>query len=510
MTVRLFMGDIFTIAKAPESEMSILEGLLTFWDPKSIYKKRPWEDDKNYLLFKSDQLDGAHKFYTGITPIVKRRLEKKGVDVVIENDFSLLYERGPIVTLPEDYIDGVTLRDYQIQAIRSAIHRQRGILQLPARSGKTEIAAAMIKYYDRPTLFVTHTNNLLEQTARNFERRGLGPVGIMTGGTRKLEKVTVAMVQTLSNKLLDLNDVAVECVSRAEVLFFDEVHHLQAPTWSLIGEACKARYRFGLSATPFLYKEREDNFGDTSLTGLTGEVVASLDPRVLVSKGFLAPPKIFYITTDHPSIVVPEEVDDKLIWQYVYENGVINNEQRNEKFINVAGTMYDAGMKILMLVSRINHGMDLLKRMIHRVPMEDCIFTKGQGQVYRQNRFGMKGEKWPFEFVRKFFEERKACVVIGTQIMDEGVDVPSLDAVLLLSAMRSFRLTIQRATRSMTAEDGKRNAWIVDCFDANHPMLRAQAIKRMSILRKEYPGAPIVRSEDALFNEIDNEKLLRS
>jgi len=505
------MGDIFTIIKAPESEMSIVERSLTFIDFEAKrFSERPWTIEPNVLLFDVKSMNDTKKVYTGLIPILRNLLEEKDIKVKIENDRSLMYKKGPIFTPPEDYLKGVTLRDYQVQAIRSSIFHQRGILELPARSGKTEIAAALIKYYNRPALFVTHTKNIMEQTARNLKRRGLENVGEVSGDAFKPDKTTVAMVQTLSKRILDFDEATLSIMADAEVLFFDEVHHLKAPTWSLIGETCAAKHRFGLSATPFLYRKKEHNFGDTSLIGLTGNVIAKLSPKVLISKGHLASPKFYYIPCNSEKFSVPLEVEDNMEWHYVYENGIVNNDARNEIFLNVAESMYNAGMKVLLLVSRRAHGRHLLDLISRRVPKEDCLFTMGQGKVYKVTKYGERCDTWPFEFVRNFFNERGACIVIGTQIMDEGVDVPSLDAVLILSAMKSFRLTVQRATRSMTAEEGKRNAWIVDAFDRNHPYLESQSRKRIRTLKKEYPDSPVVMDENELFNAIEQERLIRS
>jgi len=507
MTVSLCLGDAFALANVPKEDEEETKRILRLHDPKLKYS-RPWNTNV-YLIFKNSHNKFNYKFYTGLVPWVISNLSEKGINTVIENDESLLFKKGPIFTPPEDYLRGIALRDFQINAIRSAIAGQRGILQLPARSGKTEIAAALIKYYDVPSVFVTHTSNLREQTARRFVSRGLREVGTIGGGEDNPQRTTVAMVQTISKRILEEDDRILKILSEAKLLIFDEVHHLQADTWSLVGEVCQAPHRFGLSATPFLYKKREENFGDLALTGLTGKVVSRISPSVLIKRGFLAIPKIYTIAIQNPRVFVPPKMQEKRVWNHVYKKGIVENSERNGIFLDTAEKMYNAGMKVLMLVSRKNHGRDLLKSLVDRIGCDDCIFTMGQRTIIRHTPFGVKTETWPFELVRNFLEDRSSCVVIGTQIMDEGVDLPSLDAVLILSAMRSFRLTIQRATRSMTAEEGKRSAWIVDSEDLTHYMLKHQSKKRLDILRLEYPDAEIITGEDLLFSDIEREAEIR-
>jgi superfamily II DNA or RNA helicase len=68
--------------------------------------------------------------------------------------------------------------------------------------------------------------------------------------------------------------------------------------------------------------------------------------------------------------------------------------------------------------------------------------------------------------------------MFSTKLADEGMDIPDLDALVLLTPSRSAGRTIQRAGRVLRLVEGKRKPVIVDIVDANIGLLRSQARTR--------------------------------
>ena len=109
-----------------------------------------------------------------------------------------------------NYNADIKLYDYQENAVESLIQAKGGILQSKAGSGKTRMGIAMICGMGLKTLWLTHTNELLNQSynvASEFiDKKLLGK--ITNGKVQIADGITFATVQTLSKA--DLNALRYE------------------------------------------------------------------------------------------------------------------------------------------------------------------------------------------------------------------------------------------------------------------------------------------------------------
>ena len=109
-----------------------------------------------------------------------------------------------------NYNASIKLYDYQENAVNSLIQACGGILQSKAGSGKTRMGIALICAMGKKTLWLTHTNELLNQSynvASEFIDKKL--LGKITAGKMQIaDGITFATVQTLSKA--DLNALRYE------------------------------------------------------------------------------------------------------------------------------------------------------------------------------------------------------------------------------------------------------------------------------------------------------------
>ena len=100
---------------------------------------------------------------------------------------------------PVDYNADIKLYDYQENAVKSLIRSSGGILQSKAGSGKTRMGIALICALGKKTLWLTHTNELLNQSynaaAEFIDKKLLGK--ITAGKIQIADGITFATVQTL-------------------------------------------------------------------------------------------------------------------------------------------------------------------------------------------------------------------------------------------------------------------------------------------------------------------------
>lgn len=173
------------------------------------------------------------------------------------------------------------LRGYQlraVEAVRDAFGRvRRVLLVLPTGAGKTHTAAALIARAHargRRCLFLVHRREIVLDTARRLTAAGI-PCGVVMAGHPANDDapVQVASVQTIAAR---------ELAPGAELLIWDEAHHVAADTWRTIAALYPRAYHLGLTATPV----RSDGQG---LRDAFDELVVGSTIAELVALGVLAP-----------------------------------------------------------------------------------------------------------------------------------------------------------------------------------------------------------------------------
>jgi superfamily II DNA or RNA helicase len=137
----------------------------------------------------------------------------------------------------------MNLRDYQNDVIaayeREIARGQRRIIMVaPTGSGKTVIAAAIIKKTrpsHRPVLVISHRREITTQTSRKLYAHDI-PHGIIQAGFpgRPLEEVQVASIQTLWQRAIRTTLLE---LPPADLLIIDECHHCPAETYRKIMDA---------------------------------------------------------------------------------------------------------------------------------------------------------------------------------------------------------------------------------------------------------------------------------
>ena len=73
-------------------------------------------------------------------------------------------------------------------------------------------------------------------------------------------------------------------------------------------------------------------------------------------------------------------------------------------------------------------------------------------------------------------------VLIGTKVMDEGIDIPNIRYMIYASAGKSFVQTLQRIGRLLRISKDKHEVYIFDIIDRNAEYLFNQAKQRVKIL----------------------------
>jgi superfamily II DNA or RNA helicase len=123
-------------------------------------------------------------------------------------------------------------------------------------------------------------------------------------------------------------------------------------------------------------------------------------------------------------------------------------------------------MQTLILIPRITLGEDYEKR----IPNSLLVHSK----IAKKQRKAAMEE----------FKAGNLRTMIATSLADEGLDLPNVELLIMVSGGRSSQKTIQRASRALRKTDSKNCATIVDFSDKFHPIGAYHAKKRMECYRQ--------------------------
>jgi superfamily II DNA or RNA helicase len=421
-------------------------------------------DDPDKFRSREFQLglwDGKHRFFNEMTKTIPAGLvwfvedELEGqcdVEVVVPN-------RRTFPRPDPNILNGITLRDYQLDALERMLASGRGVVRSPPRSGKTVMQAAMCAILDVPSLLLVDRIRLMEQHYKLFQNAGIKDVTMLGGGRHDLGKHVIATVQTVHKGLTEGRAWALDLLRTRELLLVDEAHHQVSRTYLEITGKCNAPWRFGLSGTPFHDR-------GTRLRPI------DISSKYLRSRGYLADPKIYMGQVKEPKFWDND-------FQSAYRRGITDNQQRNDLILSVARRLAADKRNTLLLVARIAHGERLL-RGLHKAGIR-AAFTWSGSTVSTVNATGnVVRERKTHARLMTEFSEGQIQVLIGSQVLDEGIDIPYVDAVIIAGGMKSPIKVIQRAFRGMTAHAGKLDTLIFDFVDDTHAFLRRHSKERIA------------------------------
>lgn len=388
-------------------------------------------------------------------------------------------------------LHGVTLRDYQQEAVDLAVQKQRGILRCGTGGGKTSILSGIIARVNVPTIILIHKTDIFHQLVRNFERILKVPIGRIGDGECDIQNITVAMVQTLAhvydskvkvlekdNKILKAKgDLIRQHLLTIGCVLVDESHHIAADTfWTVMQNIPNALYRVGVTATAF----REDNM-DIMLEGALAKKFTDISSSYLIDRGYLVQPTIYLFPWAHERRKEPKEP-----YSVVYAESIVENKDRNDAICLIAMKAKNAGKSILVAVTQIEHGEEL-EAMLQKVD-PTAIFVNGQSDAKVRQQ------------ILKELGEGANRIVIATNIYSEGVDCPALEVLINAKAAASGIDSLQLLGRILRTAPGKTQAICVD-FQDTGKFLTSHSKDRVEIYQTEpkYNLVPVTDISQIIF-----------
>ena len=335
-----------------------------------------------------------------------------------------------------------TLRKYQVRAIENVRQSIRGgsrriLLQAPTGSGKTVIAAQIVKGAadkGRRVMFLAHRRELVNQCADKLIEFGVDHGIIMAGeelyGSADCQ---VASIDTLRARCIKSDKLP---LPYADVLIIDEAHRSLAATYLKIIEAYPNAIVLGLTATPI----RSDGKG---LAHIYHDMVKCPSISGLTRLGHLIPAITFAPTI--PDLTgIPIKGGD-------YDPKELELAMNKRRLVGDVVTHWHrlcSDRPTIVFASGVKHSINL----------RDEFIKSGVAAAHVDGDTSIRERK---EIISDL-KERKVQVVCNYAVFTEGFDEPILAAGILARATKNFGLYLQMAGRILRPSEGKENAFLID------------------------------------------------
>ena len=467
----IILSRVISIKKSVVSSqiLETLENLATYTDPQWIIKRmkgfRVSEEERYLFSYRTSSDDQWLFFSRGLLP---KLLEVFSSNCILVNIIDKRVELSPLLIKLKS---NVTLFNYQQRALKELVSGEDAILVSDCGSGKTVIGAALIASLQQPTLIVVNTLEIMKQWITSItefvDLWKYSTIGIIGQGKYKVRPITVATFQSLDNLNKEEWKVLNE---KFGCLIMDEVQHASSESLNRIANFSKAKYRFGLTATPKRKDKREFLVFDS-----VSHRQIKVDESELETEGRCVSASVRFITSSDP-VIMPmmkrwngiKKIDDNN-WGQLYTD-ISANKIRNELIINTVVKTVKMGHLCLLLSNRVNHCELLFNKLVELGYTVALVLGK-------QNREERK------ETMKQVRNGEIDITIATNNLAAEGLDIPILSCVHLLMPTANESFLKQATGRIRRVSDGKVSPLVVDYVDKENDVLFGMYTRRLKFYK---------------------------
>jgi superfamily II DNA or RNA helicase len=367
-----------------------------------------------------------------------------------------IYLDAPPLPITEPRLEGVVLRNDQLELINKVINNCRGVIVAPTGSGKTILALGIISMWPKArSLILTHRLDILEQfRTRAIQYLPEKRLQILTTSKHTLitGDIVCSTIQTIARKPIK------SLISEFDIIIVDEAHHTTTKKgqFSKFLNANLAPIKIGLTAT--LPTDRGKLL---TMEAAIGPVIGRLTLEKGQEIGIITRPRITLIP-----IPIEATIAENKRYQMIYDMGVVSNGTRNKRIVQLIQQRAEKGKTALIIVTNIAHG-DRLYELAKRRHIR-CLFIHGSNDAL--TRLNAKDA----------LQSKQIDCVICTDVWREGIDIPSLDCVVMAYGGKSETRTLQSIGRGLRSFAGKKHVEIIDFLDP-YRYLAQHTIERIRV-----------------------------
>ncbi|WP_087972057.1 DUF3427 domain-containing protein [Oceanobacillus rekensis] len=323
----------------------------------------------------------------------------------------------------------------QIESVRNA-GNNKGLVISATGTGKTYLSAFDVRRLaPKKMLFIVHREQILHKAKSEFQLITGGidkEFGILSGSTKETEaKYLFATIQTISKQhMLDQFDP-----EEFDYILIDEVHKAGANSYLRVIDYFKPKFLMGMTATP----ERTDDFNIFELFDYN--IAYEIRLQEALEEDMLCPFHYFGVTDLEYN---GELIDNATILSHLVTEERVNHIMDKVNYYSYSGEQ----VKGLMFCSRKEEAIKLSEALNNR-GLRTVALTGDHSQEDRMYQVNC-------------LENGSLDYIITVDIFNEGIDIRSINQVVMLRQTQSSIIFIQQLGRGLRKHDSKDFVTIID------------------------------------------------
>lgn len=416
------------------------------------YKARLW--DGKVRLY--DQV--RKTIYIGLLEYIQKFCERNGyvltykTDIVTSNNINheQIYEYIKTLNLPQK----IEIRNYQIDAITTALDTERRLLLSPTGSGKSFIIYSIMRWHverNCKCILIVPTTSLVEQMYSDFEDYSSVNKWSVSNHCQKLYS---GFTKEFSKDVLITTWQSVYLQPKSwfrqfNVVFGDEAHQFKAKSLiSVMEKLDTVKYRIGTTGT----------IDNKKVHRLVLEGVFGALHKVTTTKSLMDSNKLATLNISCIVLKYSEEVR-KTRKNNTYQeemDWLVSNEKRNKFIRNLA--LNSTGNTLVLFQYVEKHGKILYELIKTKSHHERKIFFVYGGTDVSDR-----------ESIRHITEKETDAIIIASfGTFSTGVNIPSIENVIFASPSKSKIRNLQSIGRGLRLKNGKTVCNLYDIADDLH------------------------------------------
>lgn len=345
----------------------------------------------------------------------------------------------------------ITIRDYQFDAICTAISERRCILLSPTGSGKSLIIYVLTRWYQEnyedKILIIVPTIQLVDQMYGDFEDYASNVDWNVKHELHKIysgqEKVNVHENIYIST-WQSIYKLPRTWFERFGCIFGDEAHEFAAQSLTKsMDKSSNAQFRIGTTGTL-----SDSKTNQLVLEGIFGKVFKVTTTKKLQENDTLSQLKIDILKLDYTDktrqLVAGSKYAVEVDW-------IVRNEKRNKYICTVADSLEGNTLILFNFVDK--HGKILF----------DMMKDHSKHRVFYVSGIVPKEDR---EAIRKIVEtQKKSTTVASLKTFSRGINIKNLHNVLLVTPSKSKITVLQSIGRSLRKSTTGQQARLLDFAD---------------------------------------------
>ena len=429
-------------------------------------------DTARWIYLGKDHLSGYIQIPRGLQDELWENIKQADIDYEMEDE----RQQGRKINV--DFKG--ELRPEQDKALKELIRYDNGILHAATAFGKTVVSSAIIAQKKINTLIILESSALIEQWKEALEKflninEGLPTYETKTGRVRK-RKSLIGTLQGAHDSMTGIIDIAMagslckkgkyhKMMNEYGLVLIDECHHSASETIANVLKEVKAKYVYGVTATP----KRGDGLEKINYM-LIGPIRYSYTAKEKAKEQgiqHLVYPR--FTRTVPPRGVITDKMHPNEAYEIIH-----NNDVRDEQIIEDVKNCVAAGRTPVVLSRYKDHSEKFYEQL----------------KNYADHVFLMTGNNSKKEH-RKILEQmhqvdkNESLILIATgSLVGEGFDFPRLDTLFMATPV-SFRGVVEQYAGRLNRDyAGKENVIIYDYVDNHIPMFNNMYMKRLKAYKQ--------------------------